>query len=197
MVRMGSRVVERSLMTLGSSWTWIGGIFFLQAVASVGLTLILGISFHHTGPAISLLLVGGVVALLFRAGPGEVEGGQWRFLVPVGIYVLFIFSLSHNSFGGVSCPVGTKVFHPMEYGTLGLLLCCAWRPILEKKGLAAFLTGVLACGALFGIGDEIHQSFTPGRTSALADVLLDILGTSVGLAVFLIAPRLRKRTLVR
>ena len=37
---------------------------------------------------------------------------------------------------------------------------------------------------LYATSDEIHQIFTPGRTPAVTDVLLDTVGASVGAAAW-------------
>ena len=43
---------------------------------------------------------------------------------------------------------------------------------------AAVLAAVL--GAAYGAADEFHQSFVPGRTAELRDVLADALGAAAG-----------------
>lgn len=62
-------------------------------------------------------------------------------------------------------------------------------------GILAVLAGALApprwrvlvgvsTALLYGIVDECHQSYTPGRTSSWTDVLSDTVGGSFALAVF-------------
>ena len=46
---------------------------------------------------------------------------------------------------------------------------------------AALLAAVLA--AAYGMADEFHQSFVPGRTAELRDVLADALGAAAGAAL--------------
>lgn len=43
-----------------------------------------------------------------------------------------------------------------------------------------------AIGALYAILDEIHQSFIPGRTPLVGDVLIDSCGVIVGIGIVLI-----------
>jgi VanZ family protein len=45
-----------------------------------------------------------------------------------------------------------------------------------------FLIAWVAC-AIFAASDEFHQSFVPSRTASLNDVMIDICGAFVGLAV--------------
>lgn len=73
-----------------------------------------------------------------------------------------------------------KGMHVAEFSVLALL----WYRALGWNGprwhvraaLAAFL---LAAG--FGVIDEFHQTFVPGRTGALGDVGWDSLGAALGL----------------
>ncbi|MDI1321017.1 MAG: VanZ family protein, partial [bacterium] len=41
----------------------------------------------------------------------------------------------------------------------------------------------LLLAAVYAATDEFHQSFVPGRTASLGDVLIDITGAFVALAV--------------
>ncbi|HZJ10327.1 MAG TPA: VanZ family protein [Trueperaceae bacterium] len=83
-------------------------------------------------------------------------------------------------------PAGSdKVAHAFAYLVLG--------------GLAALATGSRAGGALlavlYGISDEIHQSFVPGRTPELWDLVADASGALVGawLAFWLVRNPCRRR----
>ncbi|MDI1336094.1 MAG: VanZ family protein [Lacunisphaera sp.] len=71
-----------------------------------------------------------------------------------------------------------KAGHFTEYAILALLLRRALGPGGGKAlGLALLLAAVYAAT------DEFHQSFVPGRTASLGDVLIDITGAFVALAV--------------
>lgn len=72
-----------------------------------------------------------------------------------------------------------KVVHLLGYGLLGALLLgtMPWREYgysLRQVALAALLAG------LYGLIDEWHQSFVPGRHSDALDVAADILGAALG-----------------
>jgi VanZ family protein len=77
-----------------------------------------------------------------------------------------------------------NLFHALEYGVLALLLALAlprragW-PALGARSVAAI---VLAC-ALYGVSDELHQSFVPGRDASALDVLTDLAGAAGALSV--------------
>jgi VanZ family protein len=80
-----------------------------------------------------------------------------------------------------------KAIHFIVYGALGVLFLLPttngrWTSLTIK----AAASGV-ALATLYGITDEIHQMFTPGRSPDVRDVLADLLGAAaaVGL-VFLL-----------
>lgn len=81
---------------------------------------------------------------------------------------------------------GIKVVHLIEYGTLALLwvwgLANATRWTWRIVALASILIPFL-----WGISDEIHQAFVPGRTARVADALTNLLAAclAVGLSTFI------------
>jgi VanZ family protein len=77
-----------------------------------------------------------------------------------------------------------KLGHLTEYAILAMLL---WRALRsgtrwQMKMSILFLIAWVAC-AIFAASDEFHQSFVPSRTASLNDVMIDICGAFVGLAV--------------
>ncbi|MCK9274035.1 MAG: VanZ family protein [Syntrophales bacterium] len=110
---------------------------------------------------------------------------KWNYfyLVPSVCYGILIFILSSISRYPESVPSFwgfDKVLHLTVYFIFGFLLArmCAnspWRGLNKKY----FLISVTA-GILYGITDEWHQSFVPGRTATIADALFDSLGIVLG-----------------
>jgi len=77
--------------------------------------------------------------------------------------------------------------HVAEYAILAILL---WRAIPKdaasgSKSSWRWPDAAMAQGAcvFFAMSDEYHQSFFPTRTAATRDVLIDIAGAAIGLAV--------------
>jgi VanZ family protein len=72
-----------------------------------------------------------------------------------------------------------KLMHMVAYGTLGFLLMGArqW-PVLPFP--AGTWLGVCAVCGLYGVVDEIHQSFVPGRDADVFDVCADVTGALLG-----------------
>ena len=81
--------------------------------------------------------------------------------------------------------VSPSFVHPVEFGVLAALfyrLLNSFKPLSLRYIIAGSL--VLAIG--YGLLDEFHQSFVPGRDSSLTDVAYDTLGVSIGLGVALL-----------
>jgi len=52
----------------------------------------------------------------------------------------------------------------------------------QKNGPAGHWL-VVAGLILFSISDELHQSFVPGRTASIGDLMLDIIGITIGTSI--------------
>lgn len=109
-----------------------------------------------------------------------------RRLIDVGLalgYAGLIFFLSAQS--GFTVPRGIwsfdKVVHLVEYAVLAFLIARALRhaPTLRWPVPAAILLSTL-----YGVSDEIHQSFVPGRVADPYDAIADAVGSLLGAAAF-------------
>ncbi|MBP9854883.1 MAG: VanZ family protein [Candidatus Omnitrophica bacterium] len=105
-----------------------------------------------------------------------------RFWFPVILYSGIIFYVS--SINDLAAPptiaFSDKLCHLIEYGLFGLLLARAvnnTKPGMDQWTLIVIsLVGAL----LYGLSDEFHQSFVPGRSVELFDLLADALGGFLG-----------------
>jgi VanZ family protein len=115
---------------------------------------------------------------------------------PVVLGAGVIFGLSSISGGGGLSffPHADKLAHLVVYFGLGLLLIRAIASSLKLGPLWCSAIAV-AIGALYGVSDEIHQSFVPGRAMEGLDLLADTLGVTLACLVWflLVQPRLRRR----
>ncbi|MBW1903919.1 MAG: VanZ family protein [Deltaproteobacteria bacterium] len=77
-------------------------------------------------------------------------------------------------------PLRDKGIHFLEYAVLGWL--CAAASSRTWPSASAWRTAAFAVfiSALWGLSDEIHQAFVPGRSSEVADVIADLLGSMAG-----------------
>ncbi len=97
--------------------------------------------------------------------------------VPPVLYMGLIFFMSSRPapefFQGWPLYWGMKSLHLCEYGMLALLWVVALLygttlPLRRLYPLGVLLT------FLWGVSDEWHQAFVPGRTAQLTDVLTDL-----------------------
>lgn len=99
-------------------------------------------------------------------------------------WAAFIFVLS--SFPNPPGPRGPEwqsyAAHTVEYAVFAFLamrlLAVAWPAVPGYRlALAAWLLALL-----YGLSDELHQAFVPGRDASLLDVAFDALGAAIGVA---------------
>lgn len=102
------------------------------------------------------------------------------YFIPSLIWMAVIFYFSCKQTTGIGGDsywfrfVILKSFHLIEYAILAIFLFFA----LKKKNLTILIA------YLYGISDEIHQSFTLGRTSRFRDTLFDLAGILIGTYIF-------------
>ncbi len=102
--------------------------------------------------------------------------------LPAGLWCLLIFVLSSRPALPSPASVTDKQAHALVYGILATLVLMAmtrwrWRAIGGAGVLAAFLMATA-----YGVSDEFHQMFVPGRSPEVADVVADAAGAAVALA---------------
>jgi VanZ family protein len=180
---------------LGGRTTWgcITALFTLQIVGALIVQRLFKLNFNEVIIPVSLLVLGTLVSLGFWSYAGADKLGSWKWWVPVIFYAAFIFSLSNRSYSGATPCFSTKIFHPIEYAVLGLLLCVAWLSGSAGKDLSSLAARVFSLGILYGASDELHQAFIPGRSPRVVDLIFwDLLGITLGLVAFLLIRRIWK-----
>lgn len=101
--------------------------------------------------------------------------------VPAVLWALLIFVLSSQPVLPSPASLSDKQAHAVTYGILAVLCLMGmtgwrWRRIAGASLLAAFVIAVL-----YGVSDEVHQAFVPGRTPDGADVAADAVGAALAL----------------
>jgi VanZ family protein len=116
-----------------------------------------------------------------------------RLALPVLVYCLGIFGLSSMSTVPEVISQGwDKVAHIVLYAGLGWLSSrCVERSFALRLGWAIVLAGVFCL--VYGISDEFHQWFVPGRSAEVGDVMADFVGGLIGSAAY-VAVRGREGT---
>jgi len=106
--------------------------------------------------------------------------------IPAIAWMAFIFAMSSKS--QIPQPFGYSTFalsivaHFILYGVLAVLLLIAFH-----DGGAYTRTTMIAAVAgafLYGISDEFHQSFVPGRDPSLMDIGVNTLGAVFAVTVW-------------
>jgi VanZ family protein len=116
----------------------------------------------------------------------RVMGQIFRYWLPLALYAGTIYYLSDQSHPQEKLPsflfeeFSDKVLHAVEYGILALLCYRAFRwaagPVVARQ--AVLLAIVIA--SVYGMTDEVHQSFVPFRESGWEDWLADTIGATLG-----------------
>ena len=111
---------------------------------------------------------------------------SWLRVLPLVAVMTLLFVLSHQPGDTLPLPAVVnldKLLHLLAYTTLGLCFLLAlppgWRTRLPR---AAAVATVLFCLA-YGLSDEFHQQFVPGRFSGVDDLVFDTLGGLLAVAI--------------
>ena len=116
----------------------------------------------------------------------------WLLWTPVVAYMAVIFSVSSMAQAPLPAQMSDKVAHTLGYALLGLL---ATRAVNDSAGTpmrAWHLLLALAITVAYGMSDEFHQSFVPGRDADIHDVYADAIGGLLGAAAWWACDILRK-----
>jgi VanZ family protein len=109
-----------------------------------------------------------------------------RYWLPVIVICGIIFFLS--SLPGKSIPSvfasHDKTMHFLAYASLGLFFIRGLRSGEKKAAAYKLVVFSVFFGLIYGLSDEVHQLFVPGRSFDLMDVAFDCLGTLAGALVY-------------
>lgn len=106
-----------------------------------------------------------------------------RLWLPVVIYCLAIFALS--SLEQVPKPqlLSDKWGHLILFAGLGFLFARLVAGMRNVTFLQLLAVTALFC-LIYGITDEAHQYFVPGRTSEIGDIVADTIGGFLGVLLY-------------
>ena len=105
--------------------------------------------------------------------------------VPLIIYWILLFTATSLPAAHVpSFDVSDKIKHFSAFFGLSVLLSLT---LLYQSKVQLFknyfLAGALSISSLYGLLDEVHQSFVPGRNSEFLDWVADSLGAAAGVLI--------------
>lgn len=99
------------------------------------------------------------------------------FLTLVYVFLIFLLS-SFPKLPTVEKPGIDKVEHAIEYSILGFLFLSCF----ERRDKKIILIAILIV-SLYGVMDEFHQYFVPGRDCSVLDMAADFIGSFIGIGV--------------
>ena len=112
------------------------------------------------------------------------------FAVLIAIAMFYVSSLT---FGGIGEKGGTNLlavlYHILAYFFLTLFLGFA---LIKGKYKSLFVI-VILFSIFYGITDEIHQYFVPGRSASISDVGLDSIGIMLFTLSYLVLIEYKKK----
>ncbi|MCK5625092.1 VanZ family protein [Candidatus Pacearchaeota archaeon] len=114
---------------------------------------------------------------------------SWIITILIAVFIFYFSSLSFEgvSSAGIKSNVSV-IYHIGIFFFLSLFLFISL--IKGKKNSKLFLFSFFVVLA-YGIIDEIHQFFIPGRLCTGVDVFFDLIGILLALMVYLISLKLR------
>ena len=86
-----------------------------------------------------------------------------------------------------------KLQHLLAYAVLAGAAGLWVSPAFWKRRPRAALCLVILASAVYGVIDEIHQYFVPGRDCNIWDWVADTLGAAIGAAAILVALRITEK----
>jgi VanZ family protein len=110
-----------------------------------------------------------------------------KYWLPLIAYCLLIFIQSSfpSPVKEPDIPFFDKYLHMLGYALLGALFCRAYGSLrFGGKFWRIALLSVLSAG-LYGISDEIHQYFVPGRSADVMDAAADFVGAVWGVLLYM------------
>jgi hypothetical protein len=115
--------------------------------------------------------------------------------LPAILWALVIYRLSATPGADVPGWIPAPLGHFLEYFLLGV---CLVIPFQRRPVWVAVLVAVVIASA-YGVTDEWHQSFVPGRTPDLADWAIDTVAALAGasLAAWVVVRRGRRAAAAR
>ena len=108
-------------------------------------------------------------------------------MIIVGV-IFYVSSIPHDPVPGIGFKYKAIIYHAGIFFFLCLFLMMALSKGIKKDWI--FFAVLLS--VFYGITDELHQHFVPGRSVSVGDFLIDSLGVFCALTVYLISLDERK-----
>ena len=111
--------------------------------------------------------------------------------LPLLLYSFLIFYLSSLSRIKIPGEIGDKTIHFFEYAAYAFFaFLFFYKVTLYKRSLLSLITTIL-----YGISDEVHQLFVPGRDGSIHDIIADVSGALLMLTILFLFSKFFKEKL--
>ena len=109
-----------------------------------------------------------------------------KYWAPLYLYAALIFFTSSLSgpLPKLDVPQLDKLIHLIEYAIFGLLASRAFRNSYRQAFLKNYKILAILLALVYGISDEFHQLFVPGRDFSIFDMVFDGIGGMLGAFVY-------------
>lgn len=112
---------------------------------------------------------------------------SWMITIVIATAIFYVSSLSFEA-GGVGSDISSILYHILAFFFFAFfLMICLVKGVNRNLVILGIVLAVL-----YGVSDEFHQSFVPGRSSALKDVLYDSVGILFAFMVYSISIEYRE-----
>jgi len=120
------------------------------------------------------------------------------YWLPLIAYCVFIYiQSSYPSPEALpSFEYSDKLMHFGAYAVMGVLFYRAYQTLPFKTIIQLIVLFSMISASLYGVSDEIHQSFVPYRDGSFGDVIADVLGAVCGVYIYhrwIAASKIRKQ----
>jgi VanZ family protein len=105
----------------------------------------------------------------------------------------FIFYVSSMPEPPLPPHVSDKAAHSFGYTWLGLLVARAVSGGLWRRMTLRDIVLAIVIATLYGVSDEFHQSFVPGRDADIHDVYADASGAVIGTMLWWVCAIISRR----
>ena len=103
------------------------------------------------------------------------------------------FVASHQPVIEIPFGVPDYVAHATSYAILGALLLRALAGGSLRSMQTHLILSAVVIGTAYGLSDELHQWFVPGRTASVSDLVADGVGSLVGASAAALIGALMRR----
>ena len=92
----------------------------------------------------------------------------------------FIFAASSVPGNQIPAAIWDKLAHLLVYAALGAFFMLPLAGGRLSGVTLSTMAAAIALSLVYGVSDELHQMFTPGRSPDIRDVIADTIGAAAG-----------------